>query len=239
MARQLFTSALFAGLAAGLIAALLQLGFVVPIIQEAELYETGQRVHFGAAAPEELIAAPVGDTDGAETPARGTGGFDWQRNMLTLAMNLIAYTAFALLLLPAIILAERRGLRQGWRGGLAWGAAGFAVFALAPAAGLPPELPGSVAAEVAPRQIWWAFTALTTAGALALIMLGRGGRAAVAGAALLLLPHFIGAPEPFGYGGTAPPELAALFAGRSLAVAAVSWMVLGTMACFLWARRSP
>ena len=39
----------------------------------------------------------------------------------------------------------------GWRAGLLWGFAGFAVFTLAPGLGLPPELPAMPAAELLPR----------------------------------------------------------------------------------------
>ncbi|MFP3548422.1 CbtA family protein, partial [Rhizobium sp. SIMBA_035] len=47
MLTRILTSALFAGAAAGLIVALLQLFFVQPVLLHAELYETGALVHFG------------------------------------------------------------------------------------------------------------------------------------------------------------------------------------------------
>jgi predicted cobalt transporter CbtA len=48
MFMRLFTSAIFAGALAGLVGGILQLGFVQPVLLMAELYETGQLVHFGA-----------------------------------------------------------------------------------------------------------------------------------------------------------------------------------------------
>ena len=49
MLKVLLASALFAGLIAGLFAAGLQQAFLVPLIAEAELYETGTIIHFGGA----------------------------------------------------------------------------------------------------------------------------------------------------------------------------------------------
>ena len=74
MLKSLFASALFAGVAAGLLAALLQMALLVPLIAEAELYETGEKTHFGEAGPahaamrflapststRQILQAPVG-----------------------------------------------------------------------------------------------------------------------------------------------------------------------------------
>ena len=46
MTKHLLTSALFAGVVTGLIAALLQFHFVIPLLLEGELYEAGARIHF-------------------------------------------------------------------------------------------------------------------------------------------------------------------------------------------------
>ena len=46
MLKNMLSSALIAGVAAGLIAALLQFVFVQPVLLHAELYEGGELVHF-------------------------------------------------------------------------------------------------------------------------------------------------------------------------------------------------
>lgn len=56
--------------------------------------------------------------------------------------------------------------------GMCWGAAGFVVFGVAPGLGLPPELPGMVAATLSKRQVWWVFTVACTFAALGLLMAG-------------------------------------------------------------------
>ena len=52
---------------------------------------------------------------------------------------------------------------------LRWAIGGFLAVNLAPAVGLPPELPGMGGAHLAERQIWWVCTALGTGLGLYLI----------------------------------------------------------------------
>ena len=81
--------------------------------------------------------------------------------------------------------------------GVLWGLAGFVAFQLAPAFGLPPELPGMPAADLVARQIWWWATALATgAGLLRASPDSATGPAIGVAAVLMLLPHIIGAPPP-------------------------------------------
>src|SRR5215510_8018985 len=51
-------------------------------------------------------------------------------------------------------------------------AVGFALM-LAPSLGLPPEVPGTAAAPLADRQVWWWATVLATGGGIALLIYGR------------------------------------------------------------------
>ena len=59
MTRQIFASALYAGLAAGALAFLLQYLFINPLILEGELYEDGTRTHF-AASLDAAVQSPAG-----------------------------------------------------------------------------------------------------------------------------------------------------------------------------------
>ena len=194
MTKNLLTSALFAGVAAGLVAAALQFGFVIPALLEGELYESGQRVHFAA------DGAPQGERGG---PGLGT---DYARHAMTAGFNLVAYTGFGLILVALMALADRRGIAVSPRAGLVWGLAGFVAVQLAPAFGLPPELPGTPAADLGARQAWWLGTAAASAAGLGLIAFARG-LLPVAGVLLLALPHRIGAPPPDRYSGVAPLDL--------------------------------
>jgi len=227
MTRHLFTSALFAGLSAGLLAALLQFVFVVPLLLEGELYESGVRVHFASS-----LDAPVQSPSG---PAEGLSQ-DPSRHLMTAGFNVVAYTAFALIMVAGMALADRAGHIITPRQGILWGLAGFVALHLAPAIGLPPELPGTIAAEVELRQVWWLATVACTLLGLGLIAFGKNAVMIALGIIALALPHIMGAPHLDTYFGIAPPELSAHFATRSLGVAAASWVILGTLTAYFWTR---
>lgn len=230
MLRSLLASALFAGLIAGLFGAALQHLLVVPLIHEAELYETGALVAGEAAVHTHA--------DGARHVHAEASGGGW-RGVLTVLTMVLTFCGFALVLVAGFALAERAGLtRLEMRRGVLWGLAGFAAVQLMPAMGLPPELPGTDAAELGARQVWWLMTVAATAAGLALAAFGDW-RMGLAGLAVIALPHLVGAPMPEAHGGTAPPGLAGLFAARALGVGALTWLVLGGLAGHFWARERP
>lgn len=221
MISRIVVSALFAGAATGLLAGLLQLVFVQPVLLHAELYESGQLVHFGA---DPVTAHP-------ELP-----GFDLVRDGLSLVFTMLTYTGYAMILLAVISIAEERGARVDARAGLIWGLAGFVAFHLAPGFTLAPEVPGVAAADVAARQIWWFATVAAAAAALWLIAFGNGWTAWGVAVILLAAPHLIGAPEPDSFSGPVPTEIGALFAARALGVGLAAWVMLGAFAGFFWQR---
>ncbi len=224
MTKNLLSSALLAGALAGVVAAALQFHFVVPLLLEGELYETGARVHFPVdGSPQSVAGAPgLGD--------------DWMRHFMTLGLDFVSFAAYGMILVALMAFAQMRGVEITPRRGLLWGLAGFVAVQLAPAIGLPPELPGTIGAELLPRQIWWASTILASAAGLGLIAFGRGVPMVLAGCALLLAPQLIGAPHLDTYWGVSAPELAAEFATASLGVAAVGWCVLGTACAWFYQR---
>jgi cobalt transporter subunit CbtA len=145
----------------------------------------------------------------------------------TVAADVLAALGFAFVLAAVSVLG---GIEVTARNGVLWGMAGFAVFQLAPAFGLPPELPGMPAADLMARQIWWWGTAVATATAIFGIAKFRSWAAVAIGAVLVLAPHVIGAPQPVGEPASAvPAHLATAFAASSLVVGAVFWMVLGPL----------
>ena len=91
MFSRLLTSALFAGACGGLVAAVLQLVFVQPVLLQAELYESGQLVHFGAAFSPAALPAP---------------GFDPLRDGLSVIFSMLIYTGYALIVVAAMSLSE-------------------------------------------------------------------------------------------------------------------------------------
>ena len=245
MLQRIFGTALGAGIAVGLIVAILQHVTLVPLILEAEKYEDGkltvQHKHTQAlptdigaqvaiALPAVIGAAQAHDEKPAAAKAEEES--PWRAVFTFIATTLTA-VGFALLLTGAYAVSGRP---VDAREGLLWGMAGFAAFALAPAFGLPPELPGAVAAELTMRQVWWTATmAATAVGIGLLVFMPRAWTIALA-VVLLVAPHLIGAPHPHEGAGVVPPELAAAFAARSLGANAVLWALLGLATGALYAR---
>ena len=223
MTKNLLSSALLAGVAAGLIAALLQFSFVIPLILEGELYETGERVHF----------AIDGSTQSDRAlPALGD---DFARHGMTLAFNVVTYSGYGLILLALMVFAQRKGTALTPRAGLIWGVAGFITLQLAPGVSQPPVLPGVIGAEMGLRQTWWVFTVVSTGSALGLIAFAKGW-VTLLSVPLLLIPHIIGAPYLDTYFGVAPPELSARFAARSFGASLAGWSLLGFLTAWFWTR---
>jgi cobalt transporter subunit CbtA len=120
--------------------------------------------------------------------------------------------------------------------GLLWGLAGYATFVLAPTLGLPPELPGTAAADLALRQTWWIGTAASTAAGIALLVFGRNALLKVLGVAILVVPHVIGAPQPAVHSMLAPEALEAQFKIASQLTNMVFWLALGLISAWLFRR---
>lgn len=224
MFARLIMSGIFAGALAGCVGGLLQLYFVQPLLLLAEFYESGQIVHFGA---------------GGSTASIVWGGFNTTRDTLSILFSIAIYCGYGLLLVAAQGITPATSTStpiSSIRQGAIWGLAGFIAFHFAPSIGLAPELPGNASATLESRQIWWFATTLGTA--LALWLFAFGGKVwhSALGAALILAPHIIGAPMNPNFHGTAPPELAALFATRSLGVGCIAWVILGSASHYFYHR---
>lgn len=231
MLMRMLAGGLIAGFAAGLFAAMLHFVFVQEIILHAELYESGELVHFGE--PMDHGAGADQDDHGAHGAGGDTSVFT--RNALTVLFTGLIYAAYGLILVAGYHVAGLFGRTISPAEGVLWGIAGFAAFQLSPAMGLAPELPGAIGADITLRQIWWLGTVVATIAGLALIGYGRGVLAAVSGAVLVVLPHAIGAPVLDEFYGYAPPELAAEFSARVLGVALAVWALLGWLTAKLGA----
>lgn len=225
MFKRIAQTAGFSALLAALLLTLLQSLWVTPLILEAETYENAEPLaehsHAAGAAHEHQH-----DED-AWAPQDGA-----QRTLFTGLSNLVVALGFALMLAG---LYSLRAPGRTWQG-LLWGLAGFATFSLAPSIGLPPELPGSAAAELALRQYWWLGTAATTAAGLALLAFGGHWWLRILGVLLLPLPHLVGAPQPEVHASLVPAALSEHFVYASLLVNALFWTALGLISAWLFTR---
>jgi len=226
-------AAAISGVVAGIAFTGLQAFKVMPLIWQAEAFESTS----GNADSSHSHGAPAVNThshgdEGDDTWAPADGV---ERIAFTLLANVLIGIGFALLLCAAFALYGQ----VDWRKGLLWGLLGYTIFQLAPAFGLPPELPGMRSAPVNDRQIWWVAAVAATAGGLALIFLAKQGIWKAVGIALIALPHMIGAPHPhFDGPGALPAELAASFVSASLITNLLFWLLLGGVSAFAFNRHT-
>jgi len=220
--RRTLITALVAGCVAGLFVFAVQHVKLTPLILAAEVYENGAAEHQHDDAGDHEPPTPGWE------PSNGV-----ERTAYTALADILVGVGYAFLLVGAFVL---RGPPIDARVGIAWGAVGYAVFSLAPAMGLPPELPGSHSADLYARQEWWLGTAAATACGSALLAFSRAVLLKIAGTVVLALPHLVGAPHPHEIGGPVPPELAAEFTAASLATMALFWLVLGALSGGIYAR---
>jgi cobalt transporter subunit CbtA len=217
--RAIVFSAVLVGLVVGAVITVVQHFGTVPLILKAEVYERS------AKAGGEHIAAvrqAVHEHDEAAwEPANGL-----ERNLFTAAADILTAIGFSMLLAGFYAL---QGRPITWREGVLWGLAGFAVFTLAPGLGLPPELPGTPAAPLTARQLWWIATALATAAGLGLFVFRRSILAAALGFCLIVAPHLVGAPHLAEVHTNVPELLSHQFATNVMLTSLLFWVLLGSL----------
>jgi len=186
-------SSILLGMVGGLLLTGLQIASLNPIIFAAERYEL-ETTGTVAQSDDGHSAHDHGHADPAWSPADGL-----QRTSYTLLANLFASTGFALMMLALMCFFRLTRRPTGdanisWSQGSLWGLAGFTALYLAPAIGLPPEIPGMTAAAVDHRQIWWALCALSVAIGLGIFAFAPM-RVKVLGLLFLVIPYVVGAPQ--------------------------------------------
>jgi cobalt transporter subunit CbtA len=238
MFRRIVFTSCAVGLLTGIVVTGLQLFVTVPIIVKAETYEGGHGEAEGHAHADTAPARAGEDRTGSGgvltrlyqriyTFQHAEAGWEpengLQRNGYTLIANVLIAIGFGLLL--GAVFSLREGVQ--WLEGLLWGLGGYATFFVLPALGLPPEIPGTFAADLVARQGWWLLTVVCSGVGLALVVLQKPWVWKFVGAILVVFPHVLGAPHPEVHGGTAPAALADAFIWRTAFVNAVFWLLLG------------
>ncbi len=210
MIARILLVAIAAGVIAGAFVTAAQSFKVIPLIYQAETYEN--------AAPEKA-AEPVANADWA--PQAG-----FERVAYTLLANVLNGVGFGFLLTAVIVFA---GLGISWTTGILWGVGGFLAFSFIPAIGLPPEMPGMVAADIVDRQIWWIAAVACALIGMGLLAFGKGTALKVLGVVIIAIPQVVGAPHVnlAEVSSSVPAELAAQYVVATLLTTGLFWMVLG------------
>ena len=224
MLKRVLLAAILCGLAASLLMSGAQHLRVVPLIAEAESFEGRGHSHGHGHSHDQTAAPETGHSHDHGAADNQATSPDLKRIGLTVTANAATGISFALILTAAALLLRLPITREN---GLIWGFLGFTAFNLAPAIGLPPELPGMPAADLFERQIWWWQTVIATGGAFLLMAKVKNLAATVAGVALIALPHLIGAPSPVTHESALPPHLASAYAANALASSLLLWVLIG------------
>jgi cobalt transporter subunit CbtA len=230
--QRIFFAAVLSGLAAGLAMSAVQQWRVAPLILAAEVFENAAPAEAAVAEHSHEAGTPEHSHEAA-APAHEHDEDAWapqdgaERIFYTVLANLLGCIGFAFVLAAVSVLS---GIEITARNGVIWGISGFVALQLAPAFGLPPELPGMPAADLVARQVWWLGTAVATgAGMLAIAKL-RNWTGIVIAAVLILAPHVIGAPQLVGdHASAVPANLATQFAAATLATGALFWLIVGPL----------
>lgn len=244
MFKTIILSAFGAGLAVGIALSVVQAVTTEPLILHAETFENAEpapaiaaphehsasEAHTDAPAATEAAAPAHEHDEDAWSPADG-----FERTAYTLIANLLMGVGVSAVLLG---LMSIRGGKIDASTGVLWGVAGFFAASLLPSLGLSPELPGTAAAEITSRQVWWLSTAAASAIGLALIVFSGSWLLKIAGLAIGVLPHVIGAPVPPTLEASYPAGLGGEFVAASLVVSALLWALSGLCSGWLYQRLS-
>ena len=241
MFRNIVLSAFGAALLICLGVSLLQTYTTEPLILHAEEFE-GAAPHDHAPGAANAMSSSwmaAHARESSDATAAATEPEEWgpaeglERTAYTVLANLVIGFGASLMILSLMIL---KGDPIDTRSGLQWGIAAFFAVSLLPSLGLPPELPGTPAAEIVSRQTWWLATAVASAAGVALIVFRREWWWLVAGGVLIVGPHLIGAPTPPSHDVAYPGALAGEFVIASLVVSATMWAIAGAASGWLHQR---
>jgi len=215
--RNLVLSAFSIAIVAGLFLSLYQEFIITPLILNAEIYE--------------VLEPANNHTAEAWSPADGV-----ERSGFSFIANFLVCFAYSLFLMSLMATRHSINLSQG----AFWGISAYISIFIAPALGLPPEIPGMEAAFLEGRQAWWILTVLLTAIGLWSIAF-KSGAFKFVGLIMLITPHIIGAPQPefHGFANQDPQAILALttlwhdFIMQTSIANALLWLIIGVLSSFL------
>ncbi len=208
MIGRVLLAVLLAGIAAGFVMGVIQHVRLTPLIVQAEQVET----------------APAGSASHEHDSKAWEPANSFQRTLFTSLMTMVTGAGFAAVLAGMSFLLSIPITRAN---GLLWGLCGFCAVALAPAAGLPPELPGIPVADITLRQVWWVATIAFTACGLWLLITRREIWAITVAILIILVPHLIGAPQSVSHETALSASLTQRFVASSLAANGFFWSLIG------------
>lgn len=213
MFRNLLLVGLLAGVLAGSLLSALQYFTVIPLIQQAEVYE-----HQSVELPTQRDAHEPGASLAEWEPEEGLErlGFTW-------LANLAIATGFSLMMAGLMALHPPRRLAQA----LVYGLAGFYAFFIAPVLLLPPELPGADSPHLQTRQATWLLTVGASLAGLGLLAFAKARWLRLLGLLVTTSPFLLFTRFSPHYLASLPEDLIQRFAVMSGLSNLVLWLVIG------------
>lgn len=234
MFRSLISAAALVGVVSGLLLTAAQSMGVTPILLAAEQYEADT----GPTGSGHSHDHGHGD-EGHHHHGSGTWApdSDAERLFFTALSNVLAGIGFAAILLVIMTrLQEHRRLALTPVFGLLVGLISYVSVFVAPAIGLPPEVPATISGDLENRQFWWIATVVMVATGLSVLCLASGWKK-LAGLPLLGLPYLFVPSRPEGplFANSDPSAVAALndlhldFIWVSALTNLAFWLVVGVL----------
>jgi cobalt transporter subunit CbtA len=188
--RNIMMIAFFTAIVSGVFLGIMQSFSTTPLIYAAEVYEVEE-------APATISDAHSSDaTHGHDNTEWGPANATERVSYTFIADVFIAFGHSLLLTSFMLFIFLKFGKPAiSWKSGLIIGLGGYASFYIATVIGLPPEIPGTLAADLHTRQLWWTLTIIATIIGLSTLYFAPK-TFKIAGILFIILPHIIGAPHP-------------------------------------------
>lgn len=238
MIRQIFLSALISGFIAGIFLTGIQSLKVTPLILAAEVFEDGELITYTTKNHNNSNIQKTNNHHDEKAHVHDnsheheTGAHDNERLFYSLITNIFLACGFAFILSSIYLYIKELNIRNGLISGFV---VYLCVFAL-PSLGLSPELPGTLAAQLQDRQIWWVSTVVLSSFAFIILFFNKNKIYQALSIILLFLPHIIGAPMPNVHGGTAPQAMFEEYILVTYITNAFFWLFLGAISISFFKR---
>lgn len=240
MIRQIFLTALISGLIAGIFLTGIQSLRVTPLILASEVFEDGEIITYTSKNHNNSNIQNTNNHhdeiahahDNSHEHETGAAKDDNERLFYSLITNIFLACGFAFILSAIYLYIKELNIKNGLISGFV---VYLSVFAL-PSLGLSPELPGTLAAQLQDRQIWWISTVVLSSFAFIILFFNKNKIYQALAIVLLFLPHIIGAPMPSVHGGTAPQAMFEEYILATYITNAVFWLFLGAISISFFKR---
>ena len=189
---------------------------IIPLILQAEKYEGGNiNIYDKSNEIKKII-----NKDTEEEHWKPENGFE--RLFYTVIANIFLSIGLSFILCAVYLFLDDLRVEKG----IFVGIVGYISFFVLPSLGLEPEIPGTLAAPLHDRQIWWIFTVIVSSVGFIIIFFNKNTFYKLLGVILILIPHIIGAPIPLQEGGTASQKMLYEFINAAYIANGLFWIIL-------------